>query len=88
MRRALVSLLALVVLVPLVPSGTAASAAPSTPDPDPGPPRPPQAAPLAPDRITGGLNTCISRASFHPKDTGNVTYANAVTARLPAVGYN
>ncbi|GIJ39495.1 golvesin C-terminal-like domain-containing protein [Micromonospora andamanensis] len=38
--------------------------------------------------ITGGLNTCISRASFHPKDTGNVTYANAVTARLPAVGYN
>ncbi|PZF95297.1 GDSL-type esterase/lipase family protein [Micromonospora endophytica] len=38
--------------------------------------------------ITGGLNVCISRASFHPKDTGNVTYANAVTARLSAVGYN
>ncbi|MEV4119507.1 SGNH/GDSL hydrolase family protein [Micromonospora sp. NPDC049645] len=38
--------------------------------------------------ITAGLNVCISRASFHPKDTGAVTYSNAVTSRLSAVGYN
>ncbi|MER5700979.1 SGNH/GDSL hydrolase family protein [Micromonospora sp. NPDC002296] len=38
--------------------------------------------------ITAGLNVCISRASFHPKDTGAVTYANAVSSRLSAVGYN
>ncbi|MFI1192668.1 hypothetical protein ACH4T9_05280 [Micromonospora sp. NPDC020750] len=33
-------------------------------------------------------NVCISRASFHSKDTGAVTYANAVSSRLSAVGYN
>ncbi|TDB70010.1 hypothetical protein [Micromonospora sp. KC721] len=38
--------------------------------------------------IVAGLNVCISRASFHPKDTGAVTYSSAVTSRLSAVGYN
>jgi hypothetical protein len=31
---------------------------------------------------------CVSRSSFHPKDTGAVTYANAVTKAVAASGYH
>lgn len=31
---------------------------------------------------------CVSRSSFHPKDTGAVTYAAAVTSAVAASGYH